>query len=178
MKSLLRLRPYLTKYKGTLLWGVCTVIISNLFVVATPLFIGNAVDTIKHGIEAGVIQYSKLLRDAGLIVGFALVAGFMTFLTRQTIIVVPRKIKYDLRNDFLAHIQKLPLSYFQNTPTGDLMAHARTIFLQCAMCRSGDHLPVRHVHDVFDGIDAHVCQGLVSDAGCAGSTSPYLLCRL
>ena len=30
----------------------------------------------------------------------------------------------DLRNDFLAHIQKLPLSYFQNTPTGDLMAHA------------------------------------------------------
>ena len=124
MKSLLRLRPYLTKYKGTLLWGVCTVIISNLFVVATPLFIGNAVDTIKHGIEAGVIQYSKLLRDAGLIVGFALVAGFMTFLTRQTIIVVSRKIEYDLRNDFLAHIQKLPLSYFQNTPTGDLMAHA------------------------------------------------------
>ena len=128
MKSLLRLRPYLTKYKGTLLWGVCTVIISNLFVVATPLFIGNAVDTIKHGIEAGVIQYSKLLRDAGLIVGFALVAGFMTFLTRQTIIVVSRKIEYDLRNDFLAHIQKLPLSYFQNTPTGDLMATQRTIF--------------------------------------------------
>ena len=48
----------------------------------------------------------------------------MTFLTRQTIIVVSRKIEYDLRNDFLAHIQKLPLSYFQNTPTGDLMAHA------------------------------------------------------
>ncbi len=71
---------------------MCTVIISNLFVVATPLFIGNAVDTIKHGVESGVLQYSKLLRDAGLIVGFALVAGFMTFLTRQTIIVVSRKI--------------------------------------------------------------------------------------
>lgn len=124
MKSLLRLRPYLTAYKRTLMWGVCTVIISNLFVVATPLFIGNAVDTIKHGIDSGVLHYSKLLRDAGLIVGFAFVAGYMTFLTRQTIIVVSRKIEYDLRNDFLAHIQKLPLSYFQNTPTGDLMAHA------------------------------------------------------
>ena len=124
MKSLLRLRPYLAKYKSTLMWGVCTVIISNLFVVATPLFIGNAVDTIKHGVESGALQYSKLVRDAGLIVGFALVAGFMTFLTRQTIIVVSRKIEYDLRNDFLAHIQKLSLSYFQNTPTGDLMAHA------------------------------------------------------
>ena len=124
MKSLLRLRPYLAKYKATLMWGVCTVIISNLFVVAMPLFIGNAIDTIKHGLESGAVHYSDLLMDAGLIVGFSLVAGYMTFLTRQTIIVVSRKIEYDLRNDFLSHIQKLPLSYFQNTPTGDLMAHA------------------------------------------------------
>jgi len=39
MKSLLRLRPYLKAYKRTLMWGVCTVIISNLFVVAdAPLY--------------------------------------------------------------------------------------------------------------------------------------------
>ncbi|MDH3252350.1 MAG: ABC transporter ATP-binding protein/permease, partial [Ignavibacteria bacterium] len=43
---------------------------------------------------------------------------------RQTIIVVSRRIEYDLRNDFLAHLQKLSHSFFQNTPTGDLMAHA------------------------------------------------------
>ena len=124
MKSLLRLRPYLAKYKRILAWGICTVIISNLFVVALPLFIGNAIDLIKHGLESGVLQTGDLLMYAGLIVGFSVVAGFMTFLTRQTIIVVSRKIEYDLRNDFLSHIQKLSLSYFQNTPTGDLMAHA------------------------------------------------------
>ncbi len=124
MKSLLRLRPYLAKYKRTLFWGICTVIVSNLFMVATPLFIGNAIDTIKRGLETGVLHHTDLLVYAGLIVGFALISGYMTFLTRQTIIVVSRKIEYDLRNDFLAHIQKLPLNYFQNTPTGDLMAHA------------------------------------------------------
>jgi len=124
MKALLRLRPYLTKYKMTLLWGVCTVIVSNLFVVAMPLIIGNAVDTIKGGLETGKLRSGLLAEDAALIVGFSIVAGFMTFLTRQTIIVVSRKIEYDLRNDFLAHIQKLSLGYFQNTPTGDLMAHA------------------------------------------------------
>lgn len=124
MKSLLRLRPYLARYRQTLLWGICTVVVSNLFIVATPLFIGNAVDTIKRGLESGVLHYADLLMYAGLIVGFALVAGYMTFLTRQTIIVVSRRIEYDLRNDFLSHIQKLPLGYFQNTPTGDLMAHA------------------------------------------------------
>ena len=75
----------------------------------TPLFIGNAVDTIKHGVDSGSLQYSKLIRDAGLIVGFSIVAGFMTFLTRQTIIVVSRKIEYDLRTTFL-HTSKNFLS--------------------------------------------------------------------
>ena len=109
MKSLLRLRPYLAKYKRTLLWGICTVIVSNLFMVATPLFIGNAIDTIKRGLETGVLHHTDLLAYAGLIVGFASVSGYMTFLTRQTIIVVSRNIEYDLRNDFLSHIQKLSL---------------------------------------------------------------------
>lgn len=124
MKSLLRLRPYLAKYKKTLYLGILTVIVSNLFTVAMPWFVGNAIDALKHGIETKSMSYSSLLGYAGLIVGFACVAGFMTFLTRQTIIVTSRKIEYDLRNDFLGHIQKLPLNYFQNTSTGDLMAHA------------------------------------------------------
>jgi ATP-binding cassette subfamily B multidrug efflux pump len=124
MKSLLRLVPYLTRYKKTLLLGLLTVVMSNLFTVAQPWFIGRAVDSLKAGLEAGALGESGLLVYAGLIVGFSLIAGVFTFLTRQTIIVVSRRVEYDMRNDFLGHIQKLPLSYFQNTPTGDLMAHA------------------------------------------------------
>ena len=124
MKSLLRLLPYLSKYKTTLLLGLLTVIVSNLFSVASPWFIGKAIDELKHGLETKSLQHTDLLLYAGLIVGFALVAGIMLFFTRQTIIVVSRKIEYDLRNDFLSHMQKLPYSYFQNTPTGDLMALA------------------------------------------------------
>ena len=124
MKPLLRLKPYLAKYKKTLLWGLLTVIGSNLFTVAQPLFIGHAIDSLKAGLESHNVDKMGLLTYAGLIVAFSLVAGFFTFLTRQTIIVVSRKVEYDMRNDFLSHIQKLSLSYFQNTPTGDLMAHA------------------------------------------------------
>ncbi|MFN0159373.1 MAG: ABC transporter ATP-binding protein [Bacteroidota bacterium] len=124
MKPLLRLRPYLARHKRTLFWGLLTVVGSNIFTVAQPHFIGRAIDSLKAGIESGQLNESGLLYYALAIVGFSIVAGTFTFLTRQTIIVVSRKIEYDLRNDFLAHIQKLPLSYFQNTPTGDLMAHA------------------------------------------------------
>jgi len=43
---------------------------------------------------------------------------------RQTIIVVSREIEFDLRGDFWKHIQLLPMRYFQNTSTGNIMAHA------------------------------------------------------
>lgn len=124
MKPLFRLFPYLSRYKKTLLWGLLTVIMSNLFTVAQPLFIGHAIDALKSGLVSRQMDVTGLLKYAGLVIGFSLVAGTFTFLTRQTIIVVSRRIEYDMRNDFLEHIQKLPLSYFQNTPTGDLMAHA------------------------------------------------------
>lgn len=124
MKSLLRLIPYLLRYKRTLVWGVMTVVGSNLFTVAQPKFLGLAIDELKRGIETHQGVTDQLIMWAALIVGFSLLAGFLTFLTRQTIIVVSRHIEYDLRNDLLEHLQKQDFTYFQNTPTGDLMAHA------------------------------------------------------
>lgn len=124
MKPLLRLLPYLRRYQKTLILGVGTVIGSNLFTVFQPLFMGYAIDELSRGIETRTYVSTDLLYWALIIVGFSLVAGFFTFLTRQTIIVVSRHIEFDLRNDLLAHLQKLSFSYFQNKPTGDLMAHA------------------------------------------------------
>ena len=124
MKPLLRLRPYLARYRTTLLWGLLTVVMSNVFNVALPLFVGRAIDKLKAGLGTGALDRDGVLTYALLVVGFSLVAGIFTFLTRQTIIVVSRHVEFDIRNDFLSHIQKLPLAYFQNTPTGELMALA------------------------------------------------------
>jgi ATP-binding cassette, subfamily B, multidrug efflux pump len=124
MRPLLRLKLYLLRYKKTLVLGLLTVLGSNVFTVVQPLFLGKAVDELKHGIESHTFISNDLLMWAGLIVSFALISGIFTFLTRQTIIVISRHIEYDLRNDLLSHLQKLSYSYFQNKPTGDLMAHA------------------------------------------------------
>lgn len=124
MKSLLRLTPYLFRYKKSLLIGLITIIGSNIFTVVQPHFVGKAIDNLKFGLETHILDSAGLLVYAILIVGFTLISGILSFLTRQTIIVTSRKIEYDLRNDFLAHMQKLHYSFFQNTPTGDLMAHA------------------------------------------------------
>lgn len=124
MKSLLRLLPYLSRYKKTLFIGLIAIVGSNIFTVIQPHFIGKAIDDLKHGLDTHTLDSFRLLIYAAVIVGFTAVAGVLSFATRQTIIVVSRQIEFDLRNDFLAHIQKLSHSFFQKTPTGDLMAHA------------------------------------------------------
>jgi ATP-binding cassette subfamily B protein len=60
--------------------------------------------------------------------------------------VVSREIEYDLRRDFWKHIQKLPLRYFQDNSTGNIMAHATNdinavrMFLGPAVMYSADTL--------------------------------------
>ena len=56
MKPLFRLRPYLARYRTTLLWGLLTVVMSNLFNVALPLFVGRAIDQLKTGLQTGVLD--------------------------------------------------------------------------------------------------------------------------
>ena len=124
MKALKELKPYLWRYRRTLALGFAAVLLSNLLTVVQPQIIGRAIDTLKAGLAAGRPIAMPLFVYGGLVVLLSLVAGVFSYATRQTIIVVSRHVEYDLRNDLLAHIQKLPLAYFQRTPTGDLMAHA------------------------------------------------------
>ncbi len=119
MKSLLRLLPYLKRYRKTLALGFFSILASNVFWLVTPVIVGKSVDALQLSFNT-----EKLFQYGALVAGSMLFSGYFSYLTRQTIIVVSRKIEFDLRNDFISHIQKLPLQYFQNTPTGDLMSYA------------------------------------------------------
>jgi ATP-binding cassette, subfamily B, multidrug efflux pump len=119
MKNLFSLKKYFLRYKKKLGWGLVFIILSNVGTVYIPLLMRKAIDDLQQHVTT-----SKLSEYALLIVGTALLAGFFTFLIRQTVIVVSRLIEYDLRHDFWNHLQKLPLRYFQNNSTGNIMAHA------------------------------------------------------
>lgn len=119
MKSLLRLKPYFRRYRRTLLWGIFSILVSTVFAVIVPIIIRDAVDGLQGDLSSGM-----LLRYALMLTGVAVVSGLFLYLTRQTIIVVSRRIEYDLRNDFLAHVQILSQRFFSTTTTGDLMAYA------------------------------------------------------
>ena len=119
MKNLLTLKKYFIKYKTKLLWGMLFILISNAMTVYLPILLKDSINEIQKNATSSI-----LLNYALLIVGTSIVAGVFRYLIRQTIIVVSREIEYDLRGDFWEHIQKLPLKYFQNNSTGNIMSHA------------------------------------------------------
>lgn len=119
MKNLFTLKKYFLKYKTKLFWGVIFILISNAGTVYVPILLKDSINDLQKNISSG-----KLLDYALLIVATSVIAGIFRYLIRQTIIVVSREIEYDLRGDFWSHIQKLPLKYFQNNSTGNIMSHA------------------------------------------------------
>jgi len=119
MRNLYTLKKYFIRYKKKLLLGFLFIVLSNAGTVYVPLLLKDAINEMQSGVNTGLLtQYAVMM------VGASLFAGFFRFLIRQTIIVVSREIEYDLRQDFWSHLQKMPMRYFQNTSTGNIMAHA------------------------------------------------------
>src|SRR4029077_14524611 len=70
------------------------------------------------------VTRQKLLEYGSLLFAIRIVGGYFRFLMRRILTGVSRHIEYDMRNDFFAHLEQLPLSYFQFHRTGDLMSRA------------------------------------------------------
>jgi ATP-binding cassette subfamily B protein len=119
LKNLLTLKKYFLRYKKKLIWGFIFIVLSDASAVYVPLLMKDSIDALQKNATA-----SLLLQYGLLIIGISLISGIFRFFIRQTIIVVSREIEYDLRGDFWAHIQRLPLRFFQNNSTGNIMAHA------------------------------------------------------
>ena len=103
-----------------LMTGTLYVLISNIFSVTVPRVVGHAIDDLK----ISGVTFDKITQYVLLIIGASVVSGIFLFLQRRTLVNMSRFIESDLRNDFYGHLQKLPLQYFQDNRTGDLMARA------------------------------------------------------
>ena len=119
MGSLSYLNKYFLRYKTKIILGIIFILISNAAQVYIPMLLKDGIDALQSNLSQEII-----LRYALMIIGAAIISGVFRFLIRQTIIVISWRIEYDLRYDFWSHIQRLPLRFFQNNSTGNLMAHA------------------------------------------------------
>ena len=135
MKELLYLNKYLLKYKHYLLLGTVFIIITNVVAIIPAQIVRHVINLVKENIDLyrlfdntelqenlyGIFAKSILIAGL-LIVAMAVLRGVFLFFVRQTIIVMSRLIEYDLKNEIYQHYQTLPLSFYRQNNTGDLMA--------------------------------------------------------
>jgi ATP-binding cassette subfamily B protein len=119
MDDLRKFALYFRPYKKSLVVGVLCILASVVIGVLEPVYIGRAVDALSAGPTWGMIT-----RFALIIVGVRVVSGIFLYLQRNILIGMSRHVEYDLRQDFYAHLQRQPLTFFQEHRTGDLMARA------------------------------------------------------
>ena len=131
MKELSYLNKYFIKYKYSFSFGILITIIAQIFFLFTPKLVSQSFDTIEKFLKLSesdrqssiIVGYYKqdLIHNVLLIIGSAIVAGFLTFLMRQTLIVMSRHIEFDLKNEVFSQYQNLSQNFYKQNRTGDLM---------------------------------------------------------
>ena len=125
MKALKYINKYFLKYKWRLLIGILITILSKLLALKVPQIVGDSLNIVENYQDGKITDIKavedELLINVLLIVGVAVLAGFFTFLMRQTIIVTSRLIEFDLKNEIYQQYQRLSLNFYKKNRTGDLM---------------------------------------------------------
>ena len=114
-----RLLGYVFRYRRDFLLGLACVIVTRAVALAGPTVLGHAIDDLTRSVTG-----LKLAGYGALLLAIGLLGGWFLFLQRKILIGASRHIEYDMRNDFFAHLETLPLEYFQTHRTGDLMSRA------------------------------------------------------
>ena len=125
LKALKYINKYFLKYKWRLLIGILITILSKLLALKVPQIVGDSLNIVENYQNGKITDIKavedELLVNVLLIIGVAVLAGFFTFLMRQTIIVTSRLIEFDLKNEIYQQYQRLSLNFYKKNRTGDLM---------------------------------------------------------
>ena len=125
MKELGYLNKYFIKYKYSFLLGIFITIIAQIFSLFTPKLISKSFKVIEgfskdNTVSKSIIQ-QELITNISLIILTTIIAGFLSFLMRQTLIVMSRHIEFDLKNEVFRQYENLSQNFYKQNRTGDLM---------------------------------------------------------
>jgi ATP-binding cassette subfamily B protein len=114
-KTLVRVSKLYRPYRSALVTVAVLILISALLMIATPLLIRQIIDV---AIPTG--DRAQLYWLGGWMIGVAAVSGAISYVTNFLNMRTGLTVMEDLRLSVYAHLQRLPLSFFTSTRTGDL----------------------------------------------------------
>ena len=114
-----RILTYVKKYRLFVLFSILCAALTSVIQLLIPIFCGDAID---YMLGKGQVSYAGVLR---YIIYIAIAAGIGA-IAQQILAICNNRVTYcvsrDLRNEVNRKIQRLPLSYLDVHPTGDLVS--------------------------------------------------------
>jgi ATP-binding cassette subfamily B protein len=129
MKSIALIKSYFKENRRKIAIGLLSLIIVDVLQLFIPRIIKWTVD----GLTALQIDLRQLLIYAIYMAVIAVLISTFRYVWRRCLLGTSRRVEEGLRNRLFAHIQTLSASYFDQTQTGDLMAHATNDIQQVRM---------------------------------------------
>jgi len=110
-------------YKARFALVCATIIISALVGVAGSLFLQNLIDDfITPLLSQASPDFAPLLRAILLMAGVYYIGVICTYLYNYLMVSVSQGVLKKIRDDMFAHMQKLPIKYFDTHTHGDTMS--------------------------------------------------------
>lgn len=129
-----RFIKYMANRKWTFLLIIVLIILATTFQIVSPRILGQATTLITDGVSNGlqnvdgqqmyVIDYAGLVKILTKVVTFYLISALFNFLQGALLSRTAQRVIEDLRNDMRAKLNRLPISFLDSTPNGEIMSRA------------------------------------------------------
>lgn len=124
MKQLMK---YMSKYKIAIIAVLLFAIGSTVFSIVGPKILGKATTKIFEGLMAkvsgtGGIDFSAIEKILLILVCLYLVSALFSFVQGYIMSGISQKISYEMRNQILEKINRMPMKYFDTKTHGEILS--------------------------------------------------------
>lgn len=116
----LRLWKYLYIFKWRIFLAILLTLAANGFALLIPLFSREVINAIALG--KGSVDFQTVLFYCVLMAGFYLISAVSSYFLSLLMIDISQKTAVTLRRDVFGKLMSLPVSFFDNAQTGDLIS--------------------------------------------------------
>ena len=118
--TLRRLWDYVVKFKWWLILALILTIATNMFSLFGPTLTGYAIGAIEPG--KGAVNFNDVYKYSFLLIIFYALSSIFNYILSILMMNISKKIVYKLRKDCFDSLIKLPVSYFDQNQTGDIIS--------------------------------------------------------
>ncbi|MEZ5357742.1 MAG: ABC transporter ATP-binding protein [Candidatus Zixiibacteriota bacterium] len=98
--------------------GGCLAVLCSIgLALVAPYIIKSIFELLEQG-----EPLERLVPRVLLLLAISAISGAMAFVSRKTFLALGRDVEFSLRRDLMAHLTRLPILFYRQTRTGEIMA--------------------------------------------------------